>query len=311
MDVVTSEAISKIGRQIEDMKIREERERIVQWLMGADPSTNHNSARKKHQSGTGDWLLNLKEFKQWRDGEGGILWLSGIPGAGKTVLSSTVVEHLRGLKRKEEGPCARIAYYYFDFNDHGKQTAQGCVQSLVTQLFEQSDEVPEDLQSLYNHNRYETPNLEKLVKVLISMLNVGHQNFIVIDALDECKEDRQDFYKTLQEVKSNADGAYAIFIASRPQPDIKRELTELGVVEVIVRRTLVDEDVRSHVRARLANETRFKKWPDAVKKEIEATLVKGSNGMYVIFPLNTNAQGFAGPRVSWTRFGCVLNLRML
>lgn len=284
MDVVTSEAISKIGSQIDDLQIREERRLIAEWLRGADPSTNHNAARKKHEPGTGDWLLNLKDFETWKDGEGGVLWLYGIPGAGKTVLSSTVVEHLRGREEVGGRPRGRIAYYYFDFNDHGKQTAQGCIQSLVRQLFEQSDQVPEELRSLYNDNRHGTPSLEKLIDVLIAMLSDDPPDFIIIDALDECKEDegereRQAFYEALQEIKSNAEGRYKFFIASRPEPDIKRELSELGVTEVNVEKTLVDEDIRSHVRALLPKEARFKKWPGAVKKEIEDTLVKQSNGM--------------------------------
>jgi Cdc6-like AAA superfamily ATPase len=285
MDVTMNEAISKIGSQIDDLKIREERKLIAEWLRGADPSTNHNAARKKHEPGTGDWLLNLKDFETWKDGEGRgeILWLYGIPGAGKTVLSSTVVENLRGQEVAGK-PRARIAYYYFDFNDHRKQTAQGCIQSLVGQLFEQSDAVPEELQSLYNDNRHGTPSLEGLIDVLIAMLSDGPPNFIVIDALDECKQDeeereRQCFYEALQEIKSNAEGLYKFFIASRPEPDIKRQLSELGVTEVNVEQTLVDEDIRSHVRALLPKEARFEKWPKAVKKEIEDTLVKQSNGM--------------------------------
>lgn len=284
MDVATSEAISKIGSQIDDLQIREERRLISEWLRGADPSTNHNAARKKHEPGTGDWLLNLKEFGAWKNGEGGILWLYGIPGAGKTVLSSTVVEHLRGQEKVEGRPRAKIAYYYFDFNDHGKQTAQGCIQSLVRQLFELSDKVSEELRSLYDENRHGTPSLEKLIEVLVAMLNDGPPNFIIIDALDECREteeerERQAFYEALEEIKSNSEGHYKFFIASRPEPDIKRELSDLGVTEVNVEKILVDEDIRSHVRALLPKEPRFKKWPEAVKKEIEDTLVNQSNGM--------------------------------
>jgi hypothetical protein len=42
---------------------------------------------------------------------------------------------------------------------------------------------------------------------------------------------------------------------------------------------LVDEDIRFHLRALLPKATKFKKWPEAVKKEIEDTLVKQANGM--------------------------------
>jgi hypothetical protein len=125
--------------------------------------------------------------------------------------------------------------------------------------------------------------LEKLTEVLIAMLSDARLTFIVIDALDECKADeeteRKFYYEALQEIKSKAEGRYKVFIASRPEVDIKRELTELGVIEANVEKTLVDENIRSHVRTLLPKETRFKKWPETVKKEIEDTLVKQSNGM--------------------------------
>jgi ankyrin repeat domain-containing protein 50 len=282
--VRTSEAISKIGSKIDDLKAREERAKIAEWLRGADPSTNHNSARKKHEPGTGEWLLNLQAFETWRDCEGGILWLSGIPGAGKTVLSSTVVEHLKEKENIGGTLRPKIAYFYFDFNDHVKQTAQGCIQSLVRQLFEQSDHMPQELRSLYIDSGHGAPSLDNLVEVLIAMLNQDTLSFIVIDALDECRADEEEqqrdyFYEALRGVESKVEGNYKIFIASRPEMDIKRVMAELGSTEVNVENSLVDEDIRSHVRALLPKELRFKKWPEPVKKEIEDALVKQSNGM--------------------------------
>jgi hypothetical protein len=71
---------------MEDMKVTERQNRILNWLKGSDPSTNFNAARKKHETGTGDWLLQLKDFQSWETGCAPILWLYGIPGAGKTIL---------------------------------------------------------------------------------------------------------------------------------------------------------------------------------------------------------------------------------
>jgi hypothetical protein len=281
--IATNDAVNKIGTQIEDLKASEERKQIAEWLRGADPSTNHNSARKKHEPGTGDWLLNMKEFEDWRDGDGGVLWLHGIPGAGKTILSSTVVEHVKKTQIEGE-PHARIAYYYFDFNDRAKQTAQGCIQSIVKQLFTQSVKTPEELQSQYNESRHRTPSLDQLIEVLIAILDDGAQNFIVIDGLDECKEEegemeRETFFQCLKEIKSAFEGGYNLFIASRPEPDIDRELTELGAIAVCMEKGLVDGDIRFHLRTLLPRVAKFKKWPEAVKKEIEDTLVKQANGM--------------------------------
>jgi ankyrin repeat domain-containing protein 50 len=72
--------------RMDDMRDREERSKILSWLRGSDPSTNYNAARKKHEKGTGDWLLRSEQFQTWQDGDGGVMWLHGIPGAGKTIL---------------------------------------------------------------------------------------------------------------------------------------------------------------------------------------------------------------------------------
>ena len=86
----SDEANAKQGKEaidkLNEMKIREERNKILNWLAGADPSTNYNTARKKHEKGTGDWLLQSEQFQTWKDADSHIMWLYGIPGAGKTIL---------------------------------------------------------------------------------------------------------------------------------------------------------------------------------------------------------------------------------
>ncbi|KAG8832783.1 hypothetical protein FRC20_007808, partial [Serendipita sp. 405] len=132
--------VNNVSDQLEDIKLLEYRKEILKWLKGSDPTTNHNTARKKHEPGTGEWLLDSKEFKSWMEEDGKIVWLNGIPGAGKTVLSSTVIEHL--ISECKNSIESRMAYYYFDFRDHEKQTAGGCLRSLIHQLCEQSDKIP-------------------------------------------------------------------------------------------------------------------------------------------------------------------------
>ena len=91
-DIVHSEQKTELGLQgvmssIEDLKAREKRRNVLQWLSDADPTSNHREAREKHeQPETGTWLLKHEGFEQWKDQEGQILWMHGIPGAGKTVL---------------------------------------------------------------------------------------------------------------------------------------------------------------------------------------------------------------------------------
>jgi hypothetical protein len=83
---------------------------ILQWLTKVDPSSNHNEACKKHEPGTGEWFINSHEFSYWML-PGCSLWLHGIPGAGKTVLCSTIIENVK-KRCSPESHCI----YFWRFN---------------------------------------------------------------------------------------------------------------------------------------------------------------------------------------------------
>jgi hypothetical protein len=50
----------------------------LQWLSPYDVSTNHNAACDKHEPSTGGWFFQLEEFKSWKEGPGGMIWIHGI-----------------------------------------------------------------------------------------------------------------------------------------------------------------------------------------------------------------------------------------
>jgi len=63
---------------------------IMRWLSPLEPSNRHQGVRTDRFDGVGDWFLETGEFREWRDGEGGVdeavLFCSGNPGVGKTYL---------------------------------------------------------------------------------------------------------------------------------------------------------------------------------------------------------------------------------
>jgi len=58
----------------------------LNWLSCADPSVKHAASRELHQPGSNHWVLELDEFKGWKEHSGQVFWLHGIPGAGKTGM---------------------------------------------------------------------------------------------------------------------------------------------------------------------------------------------------------------------------------
>lgn len=90
---------------INDGLAREMRVRILKAISTIAYPQQHKTARKGRLEGSGSWLLQKPAFGQWRcDSSSSVLWLHGIPGSGKTKLTSLVVDELL------EGN--KIAYFY-------------------------------------------------------------------------------------------------------------------------------------------------------------------------------------------------------
>ena len=60
---------------------------IMRWLSPLEPSNRHQGVRTGRFAGVGDWLLETREFREWRGGtDKAVLFCSGNPGVGKTYL---------------------------------------------------------------------------------------------------------------------------------------------------------------------------------------------------------------------------------
>ncbi|PCD28405.1 hypothetical protein FGRA07_03544 [Fusarium graminearum] len=90
--------------------------KIERWLSPSDFTTNANLARQRRHPGTGTWLLESSAFQEWKLGSRQHLWLYGLAGCGKTVLSGTILDHLR-----ESAAHHTVLAFFFDFTDTKKQ----------------------------------------------------------------------------------------------------------------------------------------------------------------------------------------------
>ena len=63
---------------------------IMSWLSPLEPKTRHQGVQESRFESIGDWLLETREFREWRGGAGGadkaLLFCSGTAGVGKTYL---------------------------------------------------------------------------------------------------------------------------------------------------------------------------------------------------------------------------------
>jgi hypothetical protein len=256
--------------------------KICNWLSAPDPSTNYHRAHTQWQAETGLWLLESAKFTEWKERAASRLWLYGIPGCGKTILSSTAIEHL--LQHCHNDASMVTAYFYFDFNDTQKQDPELMLRSLLCQLLQRSFTVPKGVNALYSscENGRRQPSLHVLLEVTRQSAQEFTQVYLVLDALDECTQ-RSELMDMLETVAGWQLDNLHLLMTSRKERDIERSLE--GYVKeddtVCLQRDVVDQDIQRYVQHRLRVDKGLARWNKdaAVRQEIEVALMHGARGM--------------------------------
>ncbi|PQK10157.1 hypothetical protein BB8028_0002g04810 [Beauveria bassiana] len=125
-----SKQVEHVQASVQSLHTSSHLDKITNWISAPDPSTDLNKARQLHQPGTGQWLLLSEQYQLWKTARNSFLWLYGIPGCGKTVLSSTAITDL--CDDEETSP--NLLYFYFNFADVEKRSTEKAVRSLIQKL---------------------------------------------------------------------------------------------------------------------------------------------------------------------------------
>ena len=230
------------------------------------------------QIGIADWLLGTDEFATWSAGRGRLMWCYGIPGAGKTVLSSLIIEHLIQRTSQEKG--AAVAYMYCNYNDTEEQTVAQLLSCLAYQILQQQPySLKDDARVLWETyqsvgDKHSTAHSMKLLKTGLSHLtNV----FIIIDALDECPEDGRR--RILISELSNLGPAIRLLAMSRDLPGIRHQLGHAIHLEI----KASEKDILSYVDDRITRSERLSSYvtkDQNLRNIVQNTVASKACGMY-------------------------------
>ena len=249
---------------------------ILDWLSSTDYVLSQNDSASRRQTGTGRWLLDSAEFVAWVSGEGLALLCWGLPGAGKTTLSSLVIDEL--ATRYRDDPSVAVLYIYFNYRQRDSQKVEHVFESLLRQLVCGRPAVPEGVQSLYkSHKRLGSrPAFNEVSQHIRLVAALYAKIFIVIDALDECPAGGRRARLLEELFKLRADCSANIFCTSRPIPEITDRFEQLSL-EIRAK----DQDVRSYLDSRMVHLPAFVVRSQSLQEQIKDEIVKAADGMYV------------------------------
>lgn len=261
----------------------QERLAILNWLTPADYALQQSDFINRRQTGTGLWLLESQEYQEWSGTEGQMtLFCPGIPGAGKTILTSIVVEEL--TTRFEDYENVGIAYLYCNFRRKDEQKAGDLLASLLKQLTQGRSSLPEVVESLHNcHKDKRTrPSFDEISRTLQSVTAMYSKVFIIVDALDECRSISRCREKLLSEI-SNLQAKYgaSFFATSRFIPEITENFKGSLFLEIRASNEDVERYVGGHIESHMSQLRRLIKRSPQLEGEIKTSISGAIDGMYV------------------------------
>ncbi|KAF5491863.1 Ankyrin repeat and KH domain-containing protein 1 [Colletotrichum siamense] len=254
---------------------------IIKWLNAPDATTDFYMAHEKSQPGTGAWFTNGKLFNTWLEQDNSLLWLYGFAGCGKSILCSTVIQHI--LQRQISGQDIGVAFFFFAFDDTGKQNASALLRALILQLSGQQSNISPSshLSCLYDSCHNSVPRNQALLDCLHRLSRSFKHTYIVIDALDESprNEHRQDVLDVLTTMRGWVEPMIHLLATSRDEVDIRDTLNPSRDESVAVRNEASDKDIALYITQSLRNKPQLRKWK-GFHGRIETTLTTQADGVF-------------------------------
>ncbi|KAF8417668.1 hypothetical protein EV426DRAFT_645734, partial [Tirmania nivea] len=283
--------ISRIDRNVDKMyKDIEETKRItiLQWFSTIPYRSHHDLACEGRVEHTGTWLFKRKEFTCWESSTmPAILWLHGIPGAGKTKLVSATIDYLNSTSQFD-----KVAFFYCKRDEADRRDKEKILLSLIKQLacppgharicaraleaYTEEQKDPSSRRQL---------NFNSCLKLLGRLVECFGQPVVVLDALDECSEEvRSDLLPGLLSLIREAKCPFKVFISSRHNLDIENHLQDLPHVCIEARDNA--EDIENYVRQQLTFRIQNKRLlqgnvSQKLRKDIEDKILRDAKGMFL------------------------------
>ncbi|KAH7360412.1 hypothetical protein BKA65DRAFT_184447 [Rhexocercosporidium sp. MPI-PUGE-AT-0058] len=159
---------------------------------GCVSRANLDSNLARRHSGTSEWILSDGSFVQWlTQSNGGVLWLSGLPGAGKSMLTSTIIHHLE-LNRV---PGELVAFYFVDEYYKGISASKAILWTMLEQILLRDGlgdfgnhlwPLLRDLAS--NHDELSIQRMSSYLCRIRSCLRLDETLYLLLDGLDNITE---------------------------------------------------------------------------------------------------------------------------
>tara|TARA_R110002003_G_scaffold1184_5_gene22605 strand:+ start:12133 stop:14583 length:2451 start_codon:yes stop_codon:yes gene_type:complete len=259
------------------------------------------STKGTRVAGTCEWITHNESYRAWLNGNGDgdgngdgngdgttrLLWISGGPGKGKTMMSVFLTEELE--KHITRADNAELAFFFCSAQDEKRNTAEAVLRGLVHQIIAKRPQLVKYALPYFATTKRTEQTLSSLETLwiifsrLVADAELGTM-FCVLDGLDECEEGTLRVLLArlvslpAAGAPSSTKGAFKLAIVSRDMPGLHscpRVRLDPDNDEKVVR------DIELFVFARVTELSRIEGFNDDFRASVQTALLARADGTFL------------------------------
>lgn len=247
-------------------------------------------------SGTCEWIRTNETYLSWLRSCSQLLWLSGGPGKGKTMLSIFLAEELEQIARESHDSIS--IQYFCDNKDEKRNTAVAVLRGLVFELLRKCEKLMTHILPTFQilkENLFTDSSFGTLWTCFESMVcdpSFRHV-YCVIDGLDECSEASSEIllkrFRTLFSPNTNlpSDCHLNLIAVSREKPDfVARELSDFPRIRLGPDADTdidcdVNSDIGKFITAKVDELSRYRNYTPELRSYVEDIFHEHAEGTFL------------------------------
>ncbi|KAL4963388.1 uncharacterized protein BDV14DRAFT_201803 [Aspergillus stella-maris] len=247
----------------------------------------YNAIKRNRLPGTGDWIREEKTFRDWIKGDYPLVWVTGIPGAGKTYLASNIITYLTEMfpQNVQHPSHVSVAYFFFKDDDLKSRSLHQALCNISFKIAQNDPVYQKHILSGVDF-RDDIATLPSLWQKLYVDFFIDNDAFdssvyIVLDAFDEAfADDRIELLNMLRDVAKG--GKIHILMLGRPHiAEEMDEVVDIGAPTIYVSALNNSDDIVWYIKSSILKSSRLRRASPQLQSEIVDRLSLGAQGMFI------------------------------
>ncbi|KAI7765600.1 hypothetical protein LZL87_007351 [Fusarium oxysporum] len=283
-------AAKPVAREIET---RAAASTVLDALLLTRPEVDRSSLialKGRRADGTCEWLTRHANYQRWAAGDiPPLLWVSGGPGKGKTMLAIYVTELLQPEQDSTDGV---LLYYFCSNRDKNRNSAVTIMRGIIHQWITAEPHLAQHVKSYFDGSetiKYTISNFVTLWRVFLSLLRETASSTItcVLDGLDECEKGslqqlldalRNYLSQNARDTRSNL----RLILLSRSQPALlESKLGHYPRVRLDESDMEVAKDVERYIASKVSELALDQTLSEDQLSQVRQALMDGADGTFL------------------------------